>query len=259
FSMIVSDTTSNVKKCRALICAVYPWILNCPNPCHQLNLLAKDIILGSKTHPKIHGFAAIVSQITTFFSHSNYGKKHLRDNLKKQDDKRGLVSFGAIRFSTFADQASSVTRCLSAMSQCFSEGLITFDTKATKPLQKYLMADSPDQLNLRAQLYNINMLLKPIARGLKTLESAQVTCSDVFNIWIGLAIGFKNVFCDPTNSINRHHQETIDCYNRQFAIFMNDCTPSMFVLAYLLDPSMLSDFCHFLRPDHSQFIIVTAR
>jgi hypothetical protein len=38
------------------------------------------------------------------------------------------------------------------------------------------------------------MLLKPISRGLKTLESSLVTCSDVFNIWIGIAIGFHEVF-----------------------------------------------------------------
>ncbi|KAJ6545926.1 hypothetical protein B0H10DRAFT_1969858 [Mycena sp. CBHHK59/15] len=130
--MIVSDTTGNVKKCRALICDTFPWILNCPDPCHQLNLLAKEIMLGSKKHPKIRGFAEImkiVSAITTFFSHSNYGKKHLRDKLKEQDDRRGLVSFGATRFSTFADQASSVSRCLTAMGTCFSDRLIKFDRK----------------------------------------------------------------------------------------------------------------------------------
>ncbi|KAJ6541517.1 hypothetical protein B0H19DRAFT_958384 [Mycena capillaripes] len=196
FSMIVSDTTGNVKKCRALICTAFPWILNCPDPCHQLNLLAKDIMLTVSQH-KFPQIMKIVSAITTFFSHSNYGKKHLRDKLKNQDDRRGLVSFGATRFSTFADQSGSVTRCLPAMTECYSEGLIRFDTKATKTLRPYFVNDSPAQLKLRAQLYNINMLLKPISRGLKTLESTQVTCSDVFNIWIGIAIGFREVFSDP--------------------------------------------------------------
>ncbi|KAJ6624635.1 hypothetical protein B0H10DRAFT_2322006 [Mycena sp. CBHHK59/15] len=200
FSMVVSDTTGDVKKCRALICTLYPWILNCPDPCHQLNLLAKDIIVGSKGHPKIHGFATVmktISSITTFFSHSNYGKKHLRDKLKNEEDRHGLVSFGQTQFSTFGNQSSSVTRCLPAMEQCYAEGLIKFDTKATKPLQKYFEANSNANLEFRLQLYNINMLLKPISRGLKTLESSQVTCSDVFNIWIGLGIGFRQVFNDP--------------------------------------------------------------
>ncbi|KAJ7601673.1 hypothetical protein DFH06DRAFT_1025246, partial [Mycena polygramma] len=202
FSMVVSDTTANVKKCRAFICEVFPWILNCPDPCHQLNLLAKEIMLGSKKHPKIAGFAEVclimktISAITTFFSHSNYGKKHLRDKLKEQDDRRGLVSFGATRFSTFANQASSVSRCLTAMGKCFAEGLVTFDTKAVSFI-RYLDNDSPAQYLFCLQLYNINMLLTPIARGLKTLESSQVTCLDVFNVWIGIAIGFQEVFITP--------------------------------------------------------------
>ncbi|KAJ6620329.1 hypothetical protein B0H10DRAFT_1791869, partial [Mycena sp. CBHHK59/15] len=218
FSMVVSDTTGNVKKCQALICAFYPWILNCPDPCHQPNLLAKDIII-MKT----------VSSITTFFSHSNYGKKHLRDKLRNEEDRCDLVSFGQTLFSTFADQSSSVTRCLSAMEQCYAEGLIKFDTKA--------VTNSTANLELRLQLNNINMLLQPISRGLKTLESSQVTCSDVFNIYVGIAIGFKEVFADPENLILKFQQETYDVYNRRFSIFMNDFTEGMFILSYLLDPS----------------------
>ncbi|KAJ7855067.1 hypothetical protein B0H13DRAFT_1903287, partial [Mycena leptocephala] len=167
---------------------------------------------------------------------ANYGKKHLRDKVKDKEDRRGLVSFGATRFSTFANQSSSVTRCLPAMEKCYAEGLIKFDTKA-----KYFEANSPAQLGFRLQLYNINMLLKPISRGLKTLESSQVTCSDVFNIWIGIAIGFREVFSDPTNPINKYHQETFDAYNRRFSIFMNDCTTGMFILAYVLDPIYYRD------------------
>ena len=55
FSIIISDTTANVKKCRRLICECekWPWILNCPDPCHGLQLMMKDVVLGSKTHPKI--------------------------------------------------------------------------------------------------------------------------------------------------------------------------------------------------------------
>ena len=59
FSIIVSDTTANVKKCRRLVFEMWPWILNCPDPCHQLNLMMKDIMVGSKTHPKIKGFAEV--------------------------------------------------------------------------------------------------------------------------------------------------------------------------------------------------------
>lgn len=61
FSIIVSDTTGNVKKCRRLICEKWPWILNCPDPCHQLNLMMKDIMLGSKKFPKIKGLLSLLT------------------------------------------------------------------------------------------------------------------------------------------------------------------------------------------------------
>jgi len=57
--MIVSDTTANVKKCWWLVCEKWPWILDCPDPCHQLNLMMKDIMLGSAKYPKIKGFAQV--------------------------------------------------------------------------------------------------------------------------------------------------------------------------------------------------------
>ncbi|KAK7006852.1 hypothetical protein R3P38DRAFT_2554928 [Favolaschia claudopus] len=100
FSMVVSDTTGNVKKCRALICTKWPGILNCPDPCHQLNLLAKEIMVGSKKFPKIKGFTEpmkFISLITTFFSHSNDSTKYLRDELKNEEDRRSLVAFGEAR------------------------------------------------------------------------------------------------------------------------------------------------------------------
>jgi hypothetical protein len=48
------------------------------------------------------------------------------------------------------------------------------------------------------QLHNISMLLTPIARGLQTLEGQNTMCSDVFHIFVGIAIGFTNVFLDTS-------------------------------------------------------------
>ncbi|KAJ7681493.1 hypothetical protein B0H17DRAFT_850762, partial [Mycena rosella] len=174
FSLVVSDTTKNVKKCRALICAKFPWILNCPDPCHQLNLLAKDLVM------------VIVNGLTNYFSHSNYGKHHLKDAMKDAKDRRGIEIGGATRFSTFAAHASSVLRCLPFMEQCFTSGKIPFDTKGTKHLRKYITAGSDENSSFRTQLSQIGCLLNPIARALKTLEGQQVTCSDVlfFHIFL---------------------------------------------------------------------------
>ncbi|KAJ6582800.1 hypothetical protein B0H10DRAFT_1962377 [Mycena sp. CBHHK59/15] len=94
------------------------------------------------------------------------------------------------------------------MERCYAEGLITFNTKA-------------------AQLFSINMLLKPISRGLKTLESTQVTCSDVFNIWIGITIGFQGVFSNP----------------------------GMFILAYLLDPARAKRWWKAVSKDSNVYVL----
>lgn len=148
-SIVVSDTTGNVKKCRAMICKRWPWILNCPDPCHQLNLMMKDIMVGTKKFPKIAAFTqvshcsmsdlmysdhskvmAIISVITTYFSHSNYATHHLKEELKKEKDQRGIQVAGATRFSSFSIHARSISRCLYPIQRCLVSGTIKFDTKA---------------------------------------------------------------------------------------------------------------------------------
>lgn len=129
--MVVSDTTKNVKKARALIAKKWPWILNAGDPCHQLNLMAKDIIVGSKTYPKIKPFAAIIAQvssITTFFSRSNYSQFWLKKELEKEKDKRGIEAAGATRFSSFSTNAKSVQRCFPALQRAYEGGHLKFDT-----------------------------------------------------------------------------------------------------------------------------------
>ncbi|KAJ3740979.1 hypothetical protein DFH05DRAFT_1404969, partial [Lentinula detonsa] len=246
FSMIVSDTTGNVKRCRKLVCAKWPWILNCPDPCHQLNLMMKDVILGSKKYPKIKGFAEpmrIVSAITTYFSHSNYGKHHLQQELKNDISHRGIIAGGATRFSTFHTHVCSILRCFDAMERCLSRGLLIFDTPATKELRKYIVYGT-DRLKLQIQLNHIDALLHPIARGLTTLEGQNTTCSDVFYVFIGIAIGFNRVFEDPTSDIYQYRTETFGVFDRRFGIFLNDCTKDMFIISYLLDPS--ENLVHFV-------------
>lgn len=131
--MVVSDTTGNVKKARRLLCTKWPWIFNCGDPCHQLNLMAKDVIVGSKTHPKIKGFSTVmtaVSAITTYFSHSNYGQFWLRKELDKEVDKRGVEVAGATRFSSFSTNAKSVARCFNSMQRAYTSGRLKFDSQA---------------------------------------------------------------------------------------------------------------------------------
>jgi hypothetical protein len=152
--MIVPDTTGNVKKCCQIVCKRWLWILNCPDPCHQLNLMMKDIMLGSKKHPKVRGFSEvryflvppmvllkfpqpmrIVSQITTYFSHSNYGKYQLQKELKWDSSQQGIVAGGATQFSTFATHVHSIIHCSDAMAHCHESGSLKFNTTAVSHLK----------------------------------------------------------------------------------------------------------------------------
>ncbi len=98
------------------------------------------------------------------------------------------------------------------------------------------------------------MLLTPIDRGLETLEGQNTTCSDVFFVYVGIAIGFTRVFQIPGRSlyislcigmtlfmaedeIFEYRDETYSVFDRRFSILMTESTPDLFLIAYLLDPS----------------------
>lgn len=102
-------------------------------------------------------------------------------------------------------------------------------------------------------LHQVNLLLTPIARGLKTLEGQNTTCSDVFFVYVGIACGFRNVFRDAetAETLKDHIQETYDVFNRRFTILMTESTPDMFLLAYFLDPGQLLLLLHFAGPNNS--------
>jgi len=73
---------------------------------------------------------SIVSAITTYFSHSNYATHHLKEELKKEKDQRGIQVAGATRFSSFSIHARSISRCLHPIQRCLASGTVKFDTAA---------------------------------------------------------------------------------------------------------------------------------
>lgn len=113
-----------------------------------------------------------------------------------------------------------------------------------------------DCLKFQMDLHNVNQLLTPITRGLETLEGQNTTCSDVFHVYTGIVVNFVTMFSDKGWSrsnfavmlgqiltfwfsdslVYQYRTATFNIYNRRFNNFMNDCTPGMFILAYLLDP-----------------------
>lgn len=73
---------------------------------------------------------AIISALTTYFSHSNYGQHQLKAELANQKNQRGIQAGGATRFSSFSTHAKSIARCFNAIERCLSSRAIKFDTKA---------------------------------------------------------------------------------------------------------------------------------
>jgi hypothetical protein len=55
----------------------------------------------------------IISGLTTYFSHSNYGQHHLKAEMAKEKDKRGIQVGGVTRFSTFSTHAKSTLPAVS--------------------------------------------------------------------------------------------------------------------------------------------------
>ncbi|KAJ7580732.1 hypothetical protein C8J56DRAFT_867094, partial [Mycena floridula] len=217
-----------------MICAQWPWILNCPDPCHLLNLLSKDLVVG------FADVMSIVSAITSYFSHSNYGKYHLREELKKETDKRGIQAAGATRFSTFSINAKSVSRCWAAMQRCYEAGKLNFTGKGSKTVEKCLK-DGEDMYTFKTNLHHVTTILSPIERGLRTLEGQNTTVSDVLSIFIGIAIAFGRVFQDPKSSIYQYRQESYDAFNRRFDKLIEGSTQDMFWIGFLLDPIYYRD------------------
>ena len=74
----------------------------------------------------------IISSITTYFSHSNQATHHLKHEMKKEQDKRGIEVAGVTHFSTFAIHVSSISRCFSGIQRCLILGTVKFDTAVVR-------------------------------------------------------------------------------------------------------------------------------
>ncbi|KAF9258077.1 hypothetical protein L218DRAFT_948673 [Marasmius fiardii PR-910] len=159
FLLIVLDSTKNVRAAWAITCLQWPWpwIMNCPDPCHILNLLVKDLIEGSKKYPKVKGFSDVL----------NYGKFHLIKEMEKGPAKRGI-------------QKSRDT-CAAMM--------LKFKGKRSQVNRKHL-SDSDLGYLFMGNLRTIIRILDPIEKGPQTLEGQNTTLLDVFYVFIGIGVQF---------------------------------------------------------------------
>ncbi|KAL0057945.1 hypothetical protein AAF712_015395 [Marasmius tenuissimus] len=192
FSLVMSDSANNVRSACCILCSKWPWIMSSPSPCHILNLLAKDLILGSKKYPKVRGFSdvlSVVSAFTTYFPHSNHSKFHLRKEMKKEKDKQGIEKGRETHFSTYSTHTKSLQCCWPAIAHCHSAHVLKFEGKGSQVIRSHL-EDFNHGMAFVSDLRTTIRILNLIETGLHTLKGLNTTLSDVLNVFIGVAVAF---------------------------------------------------------------------
>ena len=144
-----------------------------------------------------------------YFSNSDYATHHLKEELKKEKDQCDIQVVGATCFLLFSTDACRISCCLHPIQCCLPPGTVKFDMAAVSIFlisvnrlhcwmesDKIYLEPGQDCLKFQLDLHNVNELLTPIACSLETLEGQNTTCSDVFHIYIGIAVNFVAMFSD---------------------------------------------------------------
>ncbi|KAF8510966.1 ribonuclease H-like domain-containing protein [Gautieria morchelliformis] len=188
FSGISSDSTGNTKLAREIVAKAVPWIISLPDVCHLLNNTAKDI-------GKIPFFADTITRLRSiikYFRKSSYAKRHLTALRIYLDIKKGLVSVGNTRFLTLYYSGSSLRRCLTPIKELIESKVL----KLTSKVGIYWMRKRDDISNFENGLRQLVLVLEPLARACKCLESSKATASNVYLFWLAVLATYEQFFLD---------------------------------------------------------------
>ncbi|KAJ6449305.1 hypothetical protein C8R47DRAFT_999260, partial [Mycena vitilis] len=230
YSAIAGDGGPNVRVAKRLIVALFPWILNIYDPCHNLtshnlNLFMKD--LGALFKKEL----VVVSGLSNYFGKSNYGTWHLTQERKKMNIGQGMKSSSETRFSTTYIQAFAVQVCMPAINSLFRAD--------TKFLRGFL-GETAEHYEFMSQLSTMIQLLSAPANAILTLEGQNTTCADVFFVWVCIAWHLEKVLANSASTAGRYRTQVIQLYNKRFEQMMTESSSHIFLLAYFLDPSTFS-------------------
>ncbi|KAJ3776685.1 hypothetical protein FB446DRAFT_635525 [Lentinula raphanica] len=232
YSAIVGDGGSNVRAARKMITKEFPWILSIYDPCHNLNLFLKDLGKLFKEELKV------VSAASNFFGQSNLGTAQLADERKRQNIASGMKSASETRFGSTYHQAKAVQKCMPALVNCVTSGKIA---KWLTPFFK----EGPRNYSFRTQLDRMTKLFESGANGITALEGQNVTCADVFYVWVTIAWHFERVLGDLENDLSQYRSDVVRIYNERFNQVMTETSHQLFLLGYVLHP------CELLRAQSS--------
>ncbi|KAF8230891.1 hypothetical protein L208DRAFT_1423690 [Tricholoma matsutake] len=157
YSAVTADGGPNVQSAKIKLNAMYLWILNIYDPCHNLNLFMKDV---RKLFKDIRVTEGIKSNLEMHFSSSYY-------------------------------QVVSVSSCMNAIQKCLESRTFKFDTAVTKKLIPYI-EDSVTHYGFMVQMASFIHLLAATTNSLLTLEGQNTNCMDLEQVLVNPSIGVSH-------------------------------------------------------------------
>ncbi|KAH9940354.1 uncharacterized protein BXZ73DRAFT_98797 [Epithele typhae] len=210
FSAVAGDGGPNVRLGKQLLVRISPWIINVYDPCHNINLLLKDIGTLFKETLKV------VSGISNFFASSNLSTARLDAERARRGIATGMKSASETHFGSTFIQATALQRCIPAIEACVKAGTISFNTKASKKFKKYF-TPGPARYNLNKVLDSVVALLEAGANGITTLKGQNTTCAE-------------------DRGLTTHRSDVIALYNKRFLSMMTESSNFIFLVGYVLHP-----------------------
>ncbi|KII84265.1 hypothetical protein PLICRDRAFT_358654 [Plicaturopsis crispa FD-325 SS-3] len=228
FNSMCSDDTGSTHNTRVLGQEEFKWLLNMPDPPHGMNRLIGDITELPHFKPTIK----IVRRTVKFFKKSTQGRAHLTKARVQFKVSRGLVSIGKTRFGTIYWSGESVHRCLLPIRSVVEIGVIEIPdvNSSFKPGTRKSKAFEHD-------LEQLLMVIGPIAKSIKCLESSHSTVADVYLFWLAIMASIESLIVedklDLPNPVIEHIRRLC---NYRFDKMINQAPSDIFITGFFLVP-----------------------
>ncbi|KAJ7770189.1 hypothetical protein DFH07DRAFT_735626, partial [Mycena maculata] len=226
-SAFAGDGGPNVRLAKKLIHALFAWILNIYDPCHNLSLFMKDIGALFKKDVLV-----LVAGVSNYFSKLNYGTSQLDAARKDLKITQGIKTSSETRFSTSHIQSKAIQTCMPAIHKCIETG-------TTKKLLPFV-SDTPEHYTFMSKLSAFIMLTTAPANTILALEGQYINCAEVFYAWVCMAWSLERLF-ETVAYLQTYRARVIGLYNARFAQMMSESSYHIFLFAYFMHPSA---FCN---------------
>jgi hypothetical protein len=179
----------------------------------------------------------------SFFKSSTIATSHLRLKRGQKSNRiGGLKSIGKTRFATVYYSGKSLVDNYNNICELYQDGAINLS--GVEHLFDHGLAASKFQYQLREMV----MILAPIAKTIKCLESTHSTVSDVFVFWLAITASIHDTLASLKDGLPNAVKESIRAaVNYRFKQMVGDAAGSMrpkaedvYITGFVLDPRKFS-------------------